>query len=60
LRNQICLFLTRAHNSREVQRNAKLIIGMNGNTTTIQDPGQPNEEPRKVKLSVDNYGKHPS
>ncbi|XP_070536744.1 kinesin-like protein KIF28 isoform X2 [Ptychodera flava] len=49
----------RPFNSREKARNAKLIIGMNGNTTTIQDPEQPNEEPRKFTFDF-SYWSHDS
>lgn len=37
----------RPFNAREIERNAQLIIGMDGNTTTIQDPEKPQDEPRK-------------
>lgn len=45
------------HNSREKARNAKLIIDMNGNTTTISDPEAPNEEPRKFNFDY-SYWSH--
>jgi len=38
----------RPFNSREKQRNSQLIIGMNGNSTTIQDPADMKSEPRRV------------
>ncbi|XP_011668890.1 kinesin-like protein KIF28P isoform X2 [Strongylocentrotus purpuratus] len=47
----------RPFNSREKARNAKLIIDMNGNTTTISDPEAPNEEPRKFNFDY-SYWSH--
>ncbi|XP_077993433.1 kinesin-like protein KIF28 [Glandiceps talaboti] len=49
----------RPFNSRENARNAKVIIGMNGNTTTIQDPQAPNEEPKKFSFDF-SYWSHDS
>ena len=44
-------------NSREITRNAKLIIGMNGQTTTIKDPENPSAEPRKYAFDY-SYWSH--
>lgn len=47
----------RPFNSREKDRGAKLIIQMNGNTTTIKNPEEPNEEPRKFAFDY-SYWSH--
>jgi len=47
----------RPFNSREKERNAKLIIGMSGNSTTIKDPDEPDQEPRKYAFDY-SYWSH--
>eukprot|EP00051_Salpingoeca_urceolata_P018835 m.267969 g.267969 ORF g.267969 m.267969 type:complete len:1177 (+) comp19290_c0_seq13:198-3728(+) len=47
----------RPFNSREEKRNAKLIIAMDGNVTTIQDPSKPDEPPRKFTFDY-SYWSH--
>ncbi|XP_041460234.1 kinesin-like protein KIF28P isoform X3 [Lytechinus variegatus] len=47
----------RPFNSREKARNAKLIINMSGNTTTITNPEDPKEEPRKFNFDY-SYWSH--
>lgn len=47
----------RPFNSRETQRNAKLIIGMNGNTTIIKDPANAGDEGRKFAFDF-SYWSH--
>ena len=37
----------RPFNQREQERGAKLIVGMDGNTTTLANPKDPNAEPKK-------------
>ena len=36
----------RPFNKRERKRKAKLIVKMSGNTTYLQDPSAPNEQPK--------------
>lgn len=45
------------HNKREKARNATLIVEMQGNTTMLQDPESPNEEPRKFAFDY-SYWSH--
>ena len=47
----------RPFNDREKARNAKLIIQMSGNTTTIQNPEEPGSEPRKFTFDY-SYWSH--
>ena len=49
----------RPFNSREIERNANLIIQMQGNTTSIQDPNKPNAEPRRFTFDY-SYWSHDS
>ena len=51
------IFLDISHNSREKARNAYLIIKMTGNTTEIQDPAAPNDEPKKFTFDF-SYWSH--
>ena len=51
------IFLNHAHNSREKARNAKLIIDMSGPTTKIQNPDEPNEDPKKFTFDY-SYWSH--
>jgi len=45
------------HNSREKERDAKLIIKMQGNSTYISDPSNPGSEPRKFAFDY-SYWSH--
>ena len=45
------------HNSREKERNATLIIKMEGNSTYITDPSDPKAEPRKFAFDY-SYWSH--
>ena len=49
--------LNLAYNTREKTRKAALVIGMNGNTTTIKDPENPRSEPRKFTFDY-SYWSH--
>ena len=49
--------LTLPYNQRELNRKAKLIITMHGNSTTIEDPGQPGTEPKKFSFDY-SYWSH--
>ena len=55
----------RPFNSREKERNAQLIIKMNGNTTEISDPENPQAEPKRYSFdysywSHDGYNTEPN
>lgn len=45
------------HNSREKQRNATIIIDMQGKSTTIKDPSAPEIEPKKFTFDY-SYWSH--
>ena len=47
----------RPFNGRELERSAKLIIKMEGNTTTIQNPEEDNAEPKKFTFDF-SYWSH--
>ena len=49
--------LTQAYNDREKQRNANLIIGMSGNTTSIKNPENMSGDPRKFAFDF-SYWSH--
>lgn len=45
------------YNDRETARDAKLVIEMDGNTTTINDPEKPDSEGRKYTFDC-SYWSH--
>ncbi|KAK2152327.1 hypothetical protein LSH36_333g03043 [Paralvinella palmiformis] len=47
----------RPFNSREIKRNAKLVVSMSGKTTTLVNPNNPKEEPRKFDFDY-SYWSH--
>ena len=47
----------RPFNSREIARDAKLIIDMKGNTTYISDPSMPGDEPKSFSFDY-SYWSH--
>jgi hypothetical protein len=49
--------LNQPHNSREIARKATVIIGMQGQQTTIRDPENPKEEPKKFAFDY-SYWSH--
>lgn len=46
-----------SHNTREITRNAALIIGMDGNQTTIKNPENMDAEPKKFAFDF-SYWSH--
>lgn len=53
----IILLLNNSHNKREKARNSTLIVEMKGQTTYLQNPEEPNEEPKKFTFDF-SYWSH--
>lgn len=51
------LLLNNSHNKREKARNSTLIVEMKGQTTYLQNPEEPNEEPKKFTFDF-SYWSH--
>lgn len=51
------MLLNNSHNKREKARNSTLIVEMKGQTTYLQNPEEPNEEPKKFTFDF-SYWSH--